>query len=172
MTDPTALVPLSFGYSFDTEDARRLRLLDEGGAEVAIVESRRSGEKANWPPISKATAFQADTVAVTLSTGERFEFVNGGKAPCRRRDAGASWVLLDRSYDVVHTSSRRAELRRDGAVIATAHSSSRRTGPVQTTVEAECDIADRVGLALLERVIHPGRQMLLIAALDMLAMAG
>jgi hypothetical protein len=170
MTDP--LVPLSFGYSFDTADALRLRLLDDSDSEIAVVEPRRGREKSKWPPISRVSAFQADMVAVTLSTGDRFEFVNGKKAPCRRGNAGASWELHGRTYEVLHTSSRRAELWRDGAVIAKARSSSRKRGPVTTTIEAQCDSGDRVGLALLERVIHPGRQMLLIAALDMLAMAG
>ncbi|RLK25333.1 hypothetical protein DER29_3333 [Micromonospora sp. M71_S20] len=172
MTDSHAVQPLSFGYSFDVRDARRLRLLDERGAELTIVEPRRGAEKAAWPPRSRMPAFQADTVAVTLTTGERFEFVNGRSAPCRRRNAGTTWTLRGRRYEVVHTSSRRAQLRRDGVVLASARSSSRRYGPVRTTLEAECDVADRIGVVLLEQVVRPGRPMAFFAALDMLAMSG
>ncbi|MEV0804944.1 hypothetical protein [Micromonospora sp. NPDC050200] len=172
MTDSRVVGPLSFGYSFDAEDARRPRLLDERGAGLAIVEPRRGAEKAAWPPRSRVLAFQADTVTVTLTSGERFEFVNGRKAPCRRRNAGTTWTLQGRTYEVVHTSSRQAKLRRDQVVLASARSSSRRYGPVRTTIEAECDVADRIGVVLLEQVIRPGRSMAFFAALDMLAMAG
>ncbi|MCX4471601.1 hypothetical protein OOK41_15040 [Micromonospora sp. NBC_01655] len=172
MTDSRAVQPLSFGYSFDAEDARRLRLLDEHGAELAVVEPRRGAEKVAWPPRTRVLAFQADTVTVTLTTGERFEFVNGRKAPCRRRNAGTTWTLQGRTYEVVHTSSRQAQLRRDEMILASARSSSRRYGPVRTTIEAECDVADRIGVVLLEQVIRPGRPMAFFAALDMLMMAG
>ncbi|PSK67163.1 hypothetical protein B0E53_00892 [Micromonospora sp. MH33] len=172
VTDSRVVEFLSFGYSFDAEDARRLRLLDERGAELTIVEPRRGTEKAAWPPRSRVLAFQADTVTVTLTNGERFEFVNGRKAPCRRRNAGTTWTLQGRKYEVVHTSSRQAQLRRDEVVLASARSSSRRYGPVRTRIEAECDVADRIGIALLEQVIRPGRPMAFFAALDMLLMAG
>ncbi|MFI2652309.1 hypothetical protein [Micromonospora fulviviridis] len=172
MTDSRVVELLSFGYSFDAEDARRLRLLDERGTELTIVEPRRGTEKAAWPPRSRVLAFQADTVTVTLANGDRFEFVNGRKAPCRRRNAGTTWTLQGRKYEVVHTSSRQAQLRRDEVVLASVRSSSRRYGPVRTRIEAECDVADRIGIALLEQVIRPGRPMAFFAALDMLLMAG
>ncbi|RGC66848.1 hypothetical protein C5N14_21815 [Micromonospora sp. MW-13] len=57
-------------------------------------------------------------------------------------------------------------------ILASARSSSRRYGPVRTTIEAECDVADRIGVVLLEQVIRPGRPMAFFAALDMLMMAG
>ena len=166
--------PLSFGYSFDAGDARRLRLLDERGAELTVVEPRRGAEKAAWPPRSRILAFQADTVTVTLTTGERFEFVNGRKAPCRRRNAGTTWTLLGRQVRgrPHQLTRRRAQLHRDQVVLASARSSSRRYGPVRTTIEAECDVADRLGVVLLEQVIRPGRPMAFFAALDMLAMSG
>ncbi|MBM0255468.1 hypothetical protein [Micromonospora sp. 4G55] len=45
-------------------------------------------------------------------------------------------------------------------------------GPMLRCIDAECDVADRIGVVLLEQVIRPGRPMAFFAAVDMLAMAG